>query len=186
VPGICKLLEESAIRGVHSFGFYGPGGTSKHHRLAEAVKQMPMAPFIFHNRYSTSGDWDDHNNNQPIISGSVGMAFNGTLDMRTKEEMEAAHGVKMRTYNDGELALLAYLKGGDRGLMDFIEETGGSFAGVFLEPGRLFAYRNTKRPLWVVDEGSLAVIASTQDILSRAGFNGAEELEAGEIHSWTL
>ena len=45
----------------------------------------PPASAILHTRYSTSGDWHDNNNNQPLIVGGLAIAHNGLVSMATKE-----------------------------------------------------------------------------------------------------
>jgi glutamine phosphoribosylpyrophosphate amidotransferase len=141
---------------------------------------------IFHNRYSTSGDWHEHLNNQPLFREGVSLAFNGTLDMRSKQQMEVAYGVKLHTSNDGELPLIAYLDGGVEGLRSFIAQSKGSFAGILITKNKIIALRNAKRPLWL-HSGSSLVIASTEDILKRAGLTSHnEQLEHGKVYEWTI
>ena len=50
---------------------------------------------IYHNRYSTSGDFKNHLNNQPIEIGDTSLCFNGVIDMGTKSQMEEKYQIKM-------------------------------------------------------------------------------------------
>lgn len=182
-----RVMAESAIRGIHAFGVAMPGKQPrKFFRLGDALDCMTKPPMIFHNRYSTSGDWREHLNNQPLFREGVSLAFNGTLDMRSKREMEIAHGVKLHTSNDGELPLIAYLDGGVEGLRSFIAQSKGSFAGILITKSKIIALRNARRPLWL-HAGSSLVIASTEDILKRAGLTSHnEQLEHGKVYEWTI
>ena len=70
---VIKLTKEASIRGLHSFGYAyfdeeGKVCCSKFHSIDEMIDSIVDVKerMIFHNRYSTSGDWKDHNNNQPL------------------------------------------------------------------------------------------------------------------------
>jgi glutamine phosphoribosylpyrophosphate amidotransferase len=169
---LAKLICESAIRGLHRFGISYTNPTfgivtKKNHDLI-ALNIPKVNKLIFHNRYSTSGDYKDHKNNQPITYGKIALAFNGVIDMRTKEEMEAAYGIQMRTENDGEIVLQTC--GSDKEkLKSFVENTTGSFAGLILTASNeLLAIRNTNRPLWTCEYKDGVYFASTKDIFKRA------------------
>lgn len=162
-----KLLMESRVRGMHSFGFAQPGRCVKSLELAgilEATEMFdPWKPMIAHCRYSTSGDWRDERNNQPIVVGSEALVFNGVISMGTKKEFESEFDVKCDTENDGEV----FLRRKDR--LALVARR-GSFAGVWLDGDRLFAARNARRPLWLCRAYGAAWYASTRDILRRAAF----------------
>lgn len=165
---IVELLEESKIRGIHSFGWsymerskvftrkYFTLGT-----LINDVRKDVRERMIFHNRYATSGNWEDIKNNQPIQIGNRAIAFNGVIDMGTQDEMEAKYCVKMMTENDAELALLHM-----ETLPTFVK--GKSFSGVMLYDGRLVHYRNPDRPAAMHEDEHAIYIASTKDIFKRA------------------
>lgn len=174
-----ELCRQSRIRGVHAFGvsypvtFLGDPCLVTHKGLnfddvMAAIPDPLPAKIIFHNRYSTSGDYTELENNQPIVNGRHALVFNGTIDMGTKAEMEARHGITMQTENDGEIVLQDIIAG------DPTKHLGGgaTFAGVYLNAdGTMFALRNELRPLWCATLGDDKWLASTADIASRAKFD---------------
>ena len=187
-----NLMIESRIRGVHAWGYTqiinGEFSTIKANRNdslfshPQHIDILINSPAIGHTRYSTSGDWEDPNNNQPLVFDNVALSFNGVVDMRTKEEMEQHYGVELKTANDGELAVkLGQLRESAQ-----IENIPGTFAGAWLlKTGELFVGRNKWRPLWfAITDDSSRWVASTQDIFHRAGFDTAPtELIADQIES---
>ena len=163
------LLRESKIRGLHSFGYTYYDKelvTRKYHNLEELT--IPRSnKIIFHNRYSTSGDYIEHKNNQPITKQYAALVFNGVLDMRTKVEMEEHYNIQMETDNDGEIVLLKCGKD-IKALRKFVTSTKGSFAGLMLtEDNKMYAIRNTNRPLWKLEYKEAHFYASTEDIFKR-------------------
>tara|TARA_R100000388_G_scaffold94962_1_gene84481 strand:- start:4655 stop:5269 length:615 start_codon:yes stop_codon:yes gene_type:complete len=165
-----KLIYQSKIRGLHSFGYSyclnNKLTTRKYHNVDEVV--LPQAnKIVFHNRYATSGDYQDHINNQPITNNNLSLVFNGVLDMRTKVEMELHYGIKMQTYNDGEIILQKC--GANKDLLkDYIGNIKGSFAGLILTASNeLLAIRNSNRPLWRLSHSNAIFYASTKDIFKR-------------------
>lgn len=176
-----KIIIQSKIRGLHSFGYtYNAKKlvTVKHHDLTKL--ELPLTnKIIYHNRYSTSGDYKDHNNNQPITNKNISLVFNGVLDMRTKQEIEKHYNIKMQTDNDGEIILHKY----EENLEKYIKETTGSFAGLILTNcNKLLAIRNTNRPLWKVNVNEAVYFASTKDIFIRAD----KTLEPVELKPYVL
>lgn len=174
-----RLAEESIVRGMHAFGFgyVERDGVrlEKSLHLPELLYKLPNklpARTVFHARYSTSGDYTCTVNNQPLAVEGSCLVFNGTLDMGTKQEMEAAHGVKLISENDGELALLAGLRGE---LLKFVQSSHGSFAGIMLSRGKLYAIRNYRRPLWQWRSSAGVFFASTKDIFLRADIGADPE-----------
>ena len=171
-----NLCRQSCIRGVHAFGiaYHTQAGlrvvkSTLFNEVINAVPDLLPDKIIFHNRYSTSGDYRDPNNNQPIYVGGNALVFNGTVDMGTKQEMEARHGLTLQTDNDGEIVLLDFLAGKP---FAHISNRLATFAGVFLaEDGTMAAFRNEMRPLWCFSVGGNKFISSTRDIASRAGFD---------------
>lgn len=169
-----RLARESKVRGLHAFGAaWYEGDKLKFAKslnleglLVEIPTELPER-FIFHNRYSTSGDFRNMVCNQPLLRSDAALVFNGTLDMGTKAEMEARHGVCLVSDNDGELALIKALEG-TQAFSDFVKGSRGSFAGAVLSEGRLWVMRNTRRPLWHVNRGTGQFFASTKDIIKRA------------------
>jgi|TARA_R100000479_G_scaffold145757_1_gene81190 glucosamine 6-phosphate synthetase-like amidotransferase/phosphosugar isomerase protein len=165
-----RIMRESKIRGLHSFGVaYVDDGikVNKVHDLDEL--DIPQATrIIFHNRYSTSGDYLDHENNQPLSNKSTALVFNGVLDMRTKDEMEAAYNVTLSCDNDGAL-LLELCNDDPEEMLQWTKERNASFAGLVLSSSNvLTAFRNANRPLWLATYQGGLYFASTRDIFMRA------------------
>ncbi len=178
-----KIMLQSKIRGLHSFGASIPMDkettkTIKSFELEELICQLRgqrPSSFIFHNRYSTSGDYKDHNNNQPVVSGQQSLVFNGVISMATKEENEKRYGVKLETENDGEILLKQHDKS------TFLKELKGSFAGLWIEGGKIFFYRNDRRPAWYASVENGVLVASTADIFKRAGARFCTLMPPNEI-----
>lgn len=168
---VFKLVRQSKIRGLHSFGFswYENGQIQCKKYFQNEFRDIKIPDsntIIFHNRYSTSGDFRLHQNNQPIQINDLALAFNGVIDMRTKKEMESYYGIKMQTENDGELVLT--LSNGDpEEMVKFISDR-GSFSGLLLQGGDLYAFTNGRRPLYLLEEDGSTFLASTKDIFKRA------------------
>jgi glucosamine 6-phosphate synthetase-like amidotransferase/phosphosugar isomerase protein len=164
---VCEVIRQSKIRGLHSFGLSDGKNFYKEFQvesIVEKVKHLNLKEFIFHNRYSTSGDYKDHNNNQPIILGSSSLVFNGIISQATKEENQIKYGITLSTDNDGEILLH------QKNIPEFLDNLSGSFAGLMYLDGKMFHYRNSRRPAYqtVTKNGSI-IIASTKDIMLRAG-----------------
>ena len=176
---IQSIFVQSKIRGTHSFGisYLNPGGqviTFKTHNLAEILIRLErLDPFprqlIGHTRYSTSGDWHAHSNNQPIDIKKIAFAFNGVIDMRTREDWQQTYRCRFETDNDGEIFIRHLLKGGNP--IEFVRQKKRSFAGVYLKNGEIYALRNVSRPMWQAVSVDSMFIASTQDIFKRASPN---------------
>lgn len=170
---LVPIVRESKIRGLHAFGTTHCDGltivTVRYHHIDNLLSHLASARItdaIVHARYSTSGDWQDMTNNQPLCVEGYDLVFNGVIDMRTKEEMECAYGISMETGNDGELFIRHMADGGDP--VEFVESC-GSFAGMWYDPdGHMYALRNCHRPLWYIFVDGCTIFASTRDIIGRA------------------
>jgi glutamine phosphoribosylpyrophosphate amidotransferase len=174
-----RICEQSLIRGVHSFGYsYWNGDkiiTNKGLYFEEVVNTFPRElpeKIIFHNRYSTSGDYKDFTNNQPLEYDNSTLVFNGVVDMGTKTEMEERHHIKMKSYNDGEIVLQNYLQGNSYAC---VKNNGTSYAGIILTSGKMSVFRNENRPLWRTKTKQGIFFASTRDIFLRAGLTSEME-----------
>lgn len=182
------LCIEATIRGQHAFGIAYHDGQRvqvfKSTSFGEVLKAIPNPlpqRIVFHNRYCTSGDYRVMANNQPLFVGGDALAFNGTVDMGTKQEMEQRHNTTLTTDNDGEL-VLQDIKNGKP--FRTISDNLATFAGVFLGGnGRMFAFRNEMRPLWCVPVSDGKFIVSTRDIARRAilDVSKAYPIKANEI-----
>ncbi|MFA5132964.1 MAG: hypothetical protein WC444_06585 [Candidatus Paceibacterota bacterium] len=179
---LINLFNESKIRGLHSFGiaYYNHEGhicVEKSHTLdaltlVSRLAALSNGKFIFHCRYSTSGDWTNHNNNQPIYLLGIGaIAVNGVICMDDKETMEKKYNVVLETANDAEI-LLKKLE--QMELMSFIKnESSASVAATLLSGNDVYAFRNNKRPLYIYNDNKAEnrIAVSTLDIILRAGGN---------------
>lgn len=180
-PAIKALFRQSKIRGLHAFGFTawqaGPGlQTWKGQTLEELERYLddafrrPVVALVGHTRYSTSGDWKEPANNQPIHihqgDQELSLAFNGVISMKTKAEFSRDYGKQYVTDNDGEIFARKVLDGEQ--WEAFVREGSFSFAGCFLWQGRLWALRNPNRPLWYWRNHDHILFASTKDIFKRA------------------
>ena len=181
-----KICFNSRIRGLHSFGYSYSDKDSiitlkyfDYDRFVNSLHGNKPEKFIAHFRYSTSGDYKEQANNQPIEIGTMSMVFNGVLDMGTKQEMEEKYNCSMITENDGELAILEKKKG-DELLKQFIQQK--TFAGAFLDLKKIQVIRNENRPCYLGFYEDVKIIASTKDILLRSGVNEFEELIANNFY----
>lgn len=173
---IKRLFVQSKIRGLHSFGYsYFTDGqivTVKEHKLDDVLRSLDQLKtirprqLIGHTRYSTSGDYLDHTNNQPIVLGGITLVFNGVIDMRARQEWAKDYGGVFETDNDGEIFLRHIQNGGCP--VKFLASKRCSFAGLYFQDGQMSAIRNAFRPMWMSQYEGATLIASTRDIFERA------------------
>jgi len=165
---IKKLFIETQIRGRHatgvSFWFDGQVHTIRESVPAEDFVEMhdPAEWFdgeeitmIGHCRYSTS----DLEFNQPIADRQRGIVHNGVITEESPDRWEELFGIRCDGKNDTELL---FRSSPDRW-------SDSSIAMVELKDGDISWTRNGKRPLWSSITESATVVASTRDILKRAG-----------------
>ena len=183
-----RIALELETRGTHSFGlsFVSDG-------KIETVKSRRMLPlsafeeavasggFIFHNRYSTSGDFSDMMNNQPIDVGSVSIAVNGVTSMLRKAEYEAKFGVKCASENDAEI--LARMIEQGKSVKDIICDgsVGSCAIAALFRDGKIVIGRNKYRPLRIATYNGAVFAASTSAALfSGLCGNSGEPVKIGE------
>lgn len=195
VEALCELFWQSKIRGLHAFGvtyrqYYRQElVTRKFHSIDELTEFLRSAmptvqSLIGHCRYSTSGDWQEHRNNQLIHVGKSAMVFNGVISMATREEYQKTYGREYETDNDGEIFLRKMMDGED--WLTWINEAKFSFAGMAFDGRSVWALRNKSRPLWATAEPGAVFIASTADIFKRAKLWGRSfELQPGMAYDLT-
>jgi len=178
-----NLLDESRIRGVHAFGYYSNEG--QYHSLdyknfkETLLKEKPEL-FVAHLRYSTSGDYKDLNNNQPLVKYSkdkLALVFNGVISQLSKSNMEFQYETTIPSDNDGWI-LVDNLDN-----EDFLTDKSISFATTYIKNETLFAYRNKHRPMYYNQNKDRVVIASTRDILSRVGVEATNTIEH-KLYEW--
>jgi glutamine phosphoribosylpyrophosphate amidotransferase len=178
-----RLMFELKIRGIHSFGIAFQD--TEFHRLVynevfidhmiNEFMKSPSMSFIFHNRYSTSGDYHIEkgvlDNNQPIVVSNIGaLAMNGVISQATKPEYEQKYGVKCTSDNDTEIFLRKMEQG--ISIPDIVKQNPDcSFAGVYIKrrDNTIYGYRNNKRPLYKGQYKNCSYIVSTLDTIRRAG-----------------
>jgi glutamine phosphoribosylpyrophosphate amidotransferase len=178
-----KIFQYSRIRGLHSFGysFYNPELTTKkfldYNSFLSSIHNDRPNLFIAHFRYSTSGDYLDQNNNQPLQLKETSIAFNGVISQGTKEEMEETYNVELSGENDGYILLQKYKD------IEFLNSN-ITYSMVGLNDKRLFALRNERRPLWYKDIEDGVIVSSTSDILLRSGIEEPIEIKPIEEYVW--
>lgn len=182
VETLKKVFIESKIRGMHAYGYAAIQDGHLMEAKSNGLKSLLVSidnptRLIGHCRYSTSGDYKNMNNNQPLRFGDEYMVFNGVIDMRTKQEMERAYSISMSSDNDGEIMLQAK----DRLAMLRSEIT---FSGLTLNSHALAFFRNEGRPGYKATRHGATYIASTADILRRCLLD-PEPLNPYEAHVWT-
>lgn len=180
------LCAEVSVRGLHAFGIAtSPERVFRYYALSGLDgflrRSGPVPALIAHARYSTSGDWLNRFNNQPLAFDGMALAFNGVIDMRTRAEYQADWPFAFESENDGEIFVRWVLSGRDPA--EFVRRP-CSFAGVYLLKGEVWALRNEFRPLWYAcPDGATTMVASTRDAFLRAGVCDAREIPAYEVFS---
>lgn len=169
-----NLFHESRIRGKHATGvtYYKEGvlNTIKEPIPADEFisKHNPRdwidgdtITFIGHCRYSTS----DLNYNQPIADDALSLVHNGVISQELPSNWKDSYGIECETKNDSEL-LFHTLKQGHS--PEYWKDA--SISAIWLtEDGTMRYNRNGKRPLWVFEDDRYTILASTRDIMKRAG-----------------
>lgn len=190
---IKEIFKNSKIRGLHAFGFTAllPTGleTVKCHNLEDILnnldffKTLKPKILIGHNRYSTSGDYKKHINNQPVYLAKEGISlvFNGVISMKHKKEYEILYNESYETENDGEIILRKYLK--NENITDFINNSNISFAGMILTESKkeLLFLKNWRRPAYYSKKNNSIFIASTKDILKKSGLDSIVSFNNNEL-----
>lgn len=171
---IGRVLAESRVRGLHAFGYYAELDGNPYHlrttdygEFVRGLMELEPNKFIAHFRYSTSGDWRDPINNQPIRTEFGALAFNGVVHQGTKAEMEQEFGMTLPADNDGHVLAARLFDD------EFLKRPNITYAAVYMSGGNVYAIRNRLRPLWVTNTTDYSLAASTFDILDRAGLTAA-------------
>ena len=139
----------------------------------EALARKGSNIFLAHCRYSTSGDYIDNENNHPIKIGNRAVVHNGVITQEPKESWSSLFGVDCQTNTDSEILLRVELQS--------LLRSSATIAGAILDESGLSIFRNTSRPLWLVNVPDLLCyyVCSTRDIFLRAieliGFEGEYE-----------
>lgn len=169
-----RLFYFSKIRWLHAFWIAYETNAwliSKKFRTVEALMnftdEMYYLPnkIIWHNRYSTSWDYKEMENNQPLLKLWVWLVFNWIISQKDKAGMENEFWKKLATYNDWEVVLNKIL---DWEVEEFFEKHDCSFSGLRIKDWKLFAYTNGKRPAYCFEKDGWLFFCSTLDIMKRA------------------
>ena len=172
------LLLQSKVRGKHATGAaWIENGELKTYVIPESAEQLELPEIrtrliIGHCRYSTS----DLNFNQPIYDGNLAIAHNGVVTQQDSTEWPELYGMDFKTRCDSEILLRHY----EKGVHPLNVE--GSMAALILnniEDPSLIFFRNGERPLYFIEKKPFYYIASTQNILKRAGIGEGEKTIAG-------
>lgn len=170
-----KVLIETEIRGKHASGIAWFDGEKLNcekegKSISEFLKTFDINKIIFDNkvrmighiRYSTS----DIHYHQPIGDGTSYIVHNGVVSQADPSTWEDRYGISCSTKNDSEL-LYHTIKNNE----DYLEKFEGVSASYIYidDKGELKNGRNSLRPQWVGFLQSGIIIASTKNILLRAG-----------------
>lgn len=177
-----NLFTESKVRGLHAFGYATSAEGGWNVRKQPTLKacwddlshEPPFRGLIGHTRYSTSGDWNKEENNQPICSGGTAMVLNGVISMKSKYDYSQEQGQEFNTENDAEIfAWLTDKKDRDPAIMARWKQMllgHQSIAAAWMnDDGHVYVVRNQRRPLWTTYHQGAIFVASTSDILKRSG-----------------
>jgi len=181
-----KIAFNSRVRGLHSFGYSFALNKKvlvkkflKYNDFLKSLNTDKPDKFIAHFRYSTSGDYLEEDNNQPLILNNKSLVFNGVIDMGTKKDLEKKYNCTLNSSNDGEISLIEYLKS-DENLIQFIKNK--TFAGAFLSKDNIKVIRNTLRPCYIGENKENKIVVSTKDIAIRSGLNNIKILKQNTFY----
>lgn len=214
------LFLESQLRGRHASGITWASGmvpemttvkhpvpavqfvTSRMYLSTVPIGQINVRA-LGHCRYSTSGDWENNDNNQPLTASNFSLVHNGLVSMGTKEEFEEQYSVETKSYNDSEVILRHVLrvKEDDQGDKIPLDKALSKalhrihrveppiFAlGIMGRWWKMLAVRDHLRPLWLFSCDSLGVkgFASTEGIIARVGERLGVQLDRQELPPYTI
>lgn len=176
IPLLYRLFLESSIRGLHATGLsYVKSGKIWTETHPVPATQFPFAwdqythedgnlYLLGHCRYSTS----DLAFNQPLANEQRSIVHNGVVSQELPEHWESLYGYVCQTKNDSEL-ILRTLEAGHSPLQVWANS---SLAVCELRASaELRAYRNGKRPLYLIQTPGMVLVTSTADIARRAGLS---------------
>lgn len=169
------LMKEAQIRGQHATGI---SYVVDHvlHTLKEPVPQdkfkypaelSQATVAIGHLRYSTS----DLEFNQPNATEFQALAHNGVVTQAPPEQWEQMFRVNCKTRNDSEILLQMFQKETPEHPL-FLHESSQACVMIDVDPAgdSLMFWRNEQRPLYFYEDDAFLAVASTRDILVRAGY----------------
>lgn len=182
-----KLMLEAQVRGRHASGLaWVSKGHVTSYKLPKPVEELaqaklwrdlstdPPTEVVGHARYSTSGDWHDNTNNQPIATAKLAVVHNGLVSMADKLTFEQQYKMRTVSGNDTEI-LLRQVEASRGNFVKAFEKVYAVdppiFACAFLDKdGKVTVMRDHIRPLWIfqIKKLGLTGFASTEDIIYRA------------------
>lgn len=178
-----KVLLETEIRGKHASGIAWYDGTKVNVSkmpipISEFLQNFNIDSIIYNNcvkmighiRYSTS----DILYNQPIGNNEAFIAHNGVISQANPESWEKSYGYNCSTRNDSELLFNA-INNNENYLLKF---PGCSASYCYINSKGDFIHgRNSLRPQWKAILPNGFIIASTKNILLRAGLTNIEKVK---------
>jgi glutamine phosphoribosylpyrophosphate amidotransferase len=172
-----SLLVQARIRGQHATGvaYITDSLKSVNESVPAVMFDIPKDMYdakvaIGHTRYSTSSlDW-----NQPVTNGHGALIHNGVVTQSLPKYWFGEFGVRCKTENDSEI-LMHMIQIGHHPLT--LKNT--SQACVYVSPDYdvLRFWRNEERPLYYMENDEFFVVASTKDIMTRAGWVDGTPIE---------
>lgn len=191
---IYHILAQAQIRGKHATGVsYLVGGQLKtvieplpskeflNKHFTQIVKDLSgeaMISLIGHTRYSTSGLAF----NQPIFDQNLSIAMNGVVTQSDPSNWKAIYGFEPQTTNDSEIVHRFLLQG----LQPLTQLGTASMATVGLwSSGKMFAFRNARRPAWKANTQDSVIVTSTADIIARSIGVQPTPLKSGTIYQFS-
>ena len=173
---LSRAIETLNIRGTHAYGIvslingkYDLYKTFDLDQIQEYLKIVcvPSAKILFHNRYSTSGNYDDMDNNLPQGDEKLGyISFNGVLEQSDSSNWHRLYDIDAS--NDNDVQILLKLMEQGHSILDLLKRyPNWSLAACMLTPDKLLGFRNNKRPLYHYQDGDLEMFISAVDPIAR-------------------
>lgn len=179
------VFKYSRIRGLHAFGYAYCKDDDiivkrffKYEHFIKSIHKAKPSKFIAHFRYSTSGDHNVIENNQPLKNGDEALVFNGVVSQMTLDEMKEAYTCHFGSDNDGWILLDIFDS------LEAIKSSKLTYASIMLRNKQIIALRNKKRPIWFGNRNGNTILASTSDILKRSNVDEVTELKSNVYYKW--
>lgn len=191
------ILRESRIRGLHATGIsyledgviytikepVGADRFLEKYTLADCIDYDGSLNLIAHTRYSTS----DLRFNQPIANAQLSVVHNGVISQELPSNWPKLYGPigVCETSNDTELLFNTIQAFGN----PIVEWAESSIAALELYwDGTIRAYRNGRRPLYMMRYYEGFIVSSTMDVLVRSGLkpNKSHELKVNTYYATSL
>ncbi len=178
IDKLFSFIDTLTIRGIHCYGIaWFDGFKYKVYKnfdlniVKDKLKQIYKLGnlIIYHNRYSTSGDWKYMYNNLPYGTDKLGyISFNGVITQQNKLKWKEIYPqIQCVFYNDAQI-LLRYFDLDEYIFINFVENllyrySNWSVASCILKRQRIYGFRNNKRPLYYYNDEELEMFISSID-----------------------